>query len=244
MRAKNMQVLTENVKARHPGVVIYGIGDDAHKKQSSDHNEDDTPGVRTPQTDSDNVPEHRAIDVMLGPNFTKADGAQLVNDLVQHNSSRVTLVIFDGYEYSKKNGWRKVKRTSDFHYDHVHASGDANDDDNEAGWILGGAPGTPTADETLALDGDLGPKTISKLQKVLGTTVDGVISKPKSQVVKAMQVRLKNTVDHNLVLDGEWGPRTTRALQRYLGTPVDGVISKPRSQVILALQRRLNENRF
>ena len=64
MRSKNMQVLTDDVKQRHPGVVIYGIGDDAHKKRRSGHNEDDTPGSLPEREDADNKPEHRAIDIM------------------------------------------------------------------------------------------------------------------------------------------------------------------------------------
>lgn len=245
MRAKNMQVLTNNIKARHTGVTIYGIGDAAHQKQSSDHNEDDS-GLRTPQTDTDNIPEHRAIDVMVGTGFTKADADQLCYDLTHNeaNKSRLTLVIWNGYEYSKRNGWKKVKRTSDFHYDHLHASGDANDDDNEAGWILGGTPGSPSVDEELDVDGDLGPKTIRKWQKVMGTTVDGRIDDTDSELIKAVQRRLNDTIGAGLKVDGDWGKRTTRALQQYLGTPVTGAFSSSNSTLIKALQRRLNENRF
>jgi hypothetical protein len=39
------------------------IGDAAHQKEPSDHNPDDTPGVATPYTDADNIPEVHAIDV-------------------------------------------------------------------------------------------------------------------------------------------------------------------------------------
>jgi hypothetical protein len=246
MRAKQMQVLTNNVQARHPGVTIYGIGDKAHQQESSDHNEDDTAGVRTPQTDADSTKEHRAIDIMLGNAFSRADGNQLVVDLTQNeaNKTRLSLVIFDGFEYSKRTGFKKVARTSDKHPDHVHVSGDAEDDDNEAGWILGGAPGVPSVDEALDVDGDLGPKTVRKWQKVMGTTVDGRIDDDNSQLMRKVQEKLKATVDHTLVVDGDWGKRTTRALQQYLGSPVTGAFSSSNSSLIKALQRRLNENRF
>jgi hypothetical protein len=45
-------------------------------------------------------------------------------------------------------------------------------------------------DHKLAVDGDLGPKTIRALQKYLRSPVDGVISKPVSEVVKQLQRRL------------------------------------------------------
>jgi len=94
----------------------------------------------------------------------------------------------------------------------------------------------PTA-AALTVDGDLGPATIKRLQQVLGTAVDGAISKPSSSVVKAMQKRL------GITQDGDWGPATTRALQKRYGTPVDGVISQP-STVIKALQKALNAGKF
>ncbi|MFD1780055.1 N-acetylmuramoyl-L-alanine amidase [Fredinandcohnia salidurans] len=87
--------------------------------------------------------------------------------------------------------------------------------------------------ENLAVDGYLGPKTISALQRYFGTPVDGYISKP-SLVIKTMQKWL------GVKQDGYLGPITISALQKRLGTPVDGVISKP-SLVIKELQRRLNK---
>lgn len=36
MRSRSMQSLTDAIKRRHPGVVIYGIGDPAHKLRRSD----------------------------------------------------------------------------------------------------------------------------------------------------------------------------------------------------------------
>lgn len=39
------------------------VGDAAHQAESSDHNPDDTPGSRTPHTDSDSIPEVHALDV-------------------------------------------------------------------------------------------------------------------------------------------------------------------------------------
>lgn len=131
------------------------------------------------------------------------------------------------------------------HYDHVHT------------WHFAGAyqpiiekvPVSYNTDEPLVVDGKLGPRTIAKWQKVMGTPVDGVIS-PRSMLVEAVQRRLKSTVDHRIVVDGKGivqngqPHKTIGALQRYLKSPVDQRMSLPRSQVVMALQRRLNENRF
>lgn len=137
MRARNMQALTDDVKRRWPGVIVYGVGDAAHKLSSSDHNEDDTPGSRTPQTDADSNPEHRAIDVMLGPAFTKADGDRLVADLLADPEARKRLmnIIWYGGIWSRSWGWtRRTYTGSDPHTNHPHISGYAADDENASGW--------------------------------------------------------------------------------------------------------------
>jgi hypothetical protein len=114
-------------------------------------------------------------------------------------------------------------------------------------------PTLPTPKPTpLTVDGKLGPATIRRWQKVMGTEVDGEISRP-SELVRAVQRRL-NTKGARLVVDGkgiqsnnggDYGPtNTVKALQRYLGTHVDGVLSHPTSSAVKALQIRLNAGRF
>jgi hypothetical protein len=130
------------------------------------------------------------------------------------------------------------------HYDHAHVE-----------WYGGGYVGRPPAttpidNPHLVVDGELGPKTITRWQQIMGTTVDGVITPGDSDLVRAVQARLKATVDSRLVIDGDGiyqnGKRykTIGALQQYLGTPVDQFLSVPQSSAVKALQRRLNENRF
>lgn len=137
MRAKNMQALTNDVTRRWPGVTIYGIGDAAHKDRSSDHNEDDTPGSKTPQTDKDSNPEHRAIDIMVRGPFTKSDADALVASLLADPAarSRMLNIIWNGYIWSRSWGWTKRKYDgSDQHKDHIHISGLAADDENASSW--------------------------------------------------------------------------------------------------------------
>lgn len=125
------------------------------------------------------------------------------------------------------------------HYDHVHGLFFAGPYRKPDGWVPVSNTNVP-----LTVDGKLGPKTIAKWQTVMGTKVDGKIDKGDSELIRAVQVKLKGTVDHRLEVDGRLGPKTIGALQRYLGTPVDQRISPENSTVIKALQRRLNEGRF
>lgn len=90
----------------------------------------------------------------------------------------------------------------------------------------------PTPIELLRVDGYLGKKTITALQKHFGIIQDGVISKP-SLMVKKLQKLL------GVRVDGYMGTITIKALQKRMGTPQDGIISEP-SMCIKELQRRLN----
>lgn len=136
MRARNMQSLTDAVKRRHPGVVVYGKGDEAHALRTSDHNEDDTSGVRAAQSDADSNPEHRAIDIMLGAAFTRAQAYALIADLLADPTARARLfyILFNGWRWSRSTGWARVEFDGDPHDDHIHISGWAADDENAAGW--------------------------------------------------------------------------------------------------------------
>lgn len=142
MRSANMVVLTNQIKRRWPGVVVYGIGDAAHQGSASGHNEDDTPGSRPEDQDADNKPEHRALDVMLGPAFSRTDANYLVHMLVSvpANRARLLYVIFDGYKWRRNGGWVREVHTGDPHRDHPHISGEADDDENTSPWILDPQP--------------------------------------------------------------------------------------------------------
>lgn len=124
----------------------------------------------------------------------------------------------------------------------------------QTGWLAPGvrsyltgaaAPAPSPVQGKIAEDGALGKQTITRWQQVMGTTVDGVISTPKSSLMLAVQKVLHAAKGTGIVPStGKLDKVTITALQRYLGTPADGVISKPKSSVIVALQKRLNEGRF
>lgn len=102
----------------------------------------------------------------------------------------------------------------------------------------------------LVVDGDLGPKTIRRWQQIMGTAQDGVISRPRSALVMAVQRKLNSVASAGLVVDGDGihqdgrKYQTVAALQSYLATPVDGRLSVPKSMAVQALQRRLNAGTF
>lgn len=111
-------------------------------------------------------------------------------------------------------------------------------------------------DALLDVDGWCGPATVSRLQEIFGTPVDGIISdqwiwyrdenpglcsvewvhEPSygSELVKQLQRFAGATVD------GVIGPETIRALQIKFGTPVDGYVSGP-SALVMAIQDWANK---
>lgn len=111
--------------------------------------------------------------------------------------------------------------------------------------------------DTLTVDGWWGINTTSRLQKILGTSVDGEIwhqwpankqagctggwfydmTCKGSPCIKALQERL------GVEADGIMGRATISSLQAKLGTPVDGVLDGP-STCIRQLQRNLNQGKL
>lgn len=235
------------------------IGDQAHQGSASSHNPDET--GRPEFSDHDGVNEVRAIDFDKDLNdaggVTMEQVVQLWLTLLRSGQMWwIRYVIYKGRIWHRRDNFvtRKYNGT-DQHESHVHITNDftnAADTVRNTNWHLdelGGPVEVPVSDERLFVDGKLGPKTITKWQRVMGTPVDGKISSP-SDLVKAVQIRLKSTVDASLKIDGygivQGGPRskTIGALQRYLKSPVDEYLSSPVSEGVKALQRRLNEDRF
>lgn len=238
------------------------IGDTAHAARASSHNPDLTgsPEYR----DGDTKDEVRARDF---DKDLRDVGLRTMEDVVQlwvkklraGMMKHVRYIIFNKRIWHRRDNFITHEYTgSNTHEGHAHVNSEFNQEaDTVTGtnWYLTElTPKTVTPVSTstglLELDGELGPKTIAKWQKVMSTPVDGKISE-NSRLVERVQDRLRATVDHRLVVDGDGNSfdvnvyrKTVAALQRYLGTPVDGVISTPKSLVIVALQRRLNQNRF
>lgn len=108
----------------------------------------------------------------------------------------------------------------------------------------------------IAVDGKWGSDFTKALQKVYGKTQDGVISgqiknsanknvyaaqwgKGGSNVVKAMQKKVKAKGVYSGPIDGNIGPKFVDGMQRIAGTSNDGVIS-PVSDVVKYMQKQVN----
>lgn len=232
MRAANMQALTNDLMNRYPGVVIYGIGDAAHRASISDHNEDDTPGVRTEQTDADNVPEHRAIDAMLSGTFTHDEADRLVAKMVSDPATRDRLyyVIWNHHIWTRKTGWVQSDYDgSNPHTDHVHIDGLASDDENSAAWPVvyasSGSGPTPSTPPPVVADlkiGSTGP-AVNYLQQFLRNAF------PAYRLSVSVQKGFLITVD------GKFGPQTDawlKEFQRRTGLFEDGIVG-PRTRAKL-----------
>lgn len=104
------------------------IGDKAHQQESSDHNPDDTPGVKTPFTDPDKIPEVHALDAdSTGPWLPDWNMTRIVFIVVvRHHMGLMDVlqnVIYDRVIWSRSTGWKPQPYTgSDPHTEHAHFS--------------------------------------------------------------------------------------------------------------------------
>lgn len=232
MRAANMQALTEDLQSKYPGIVVYGIGDAAHQAEASDHNEDDTPGVRTEQTDADSNPEHRAIDAMLTGAFTKAEADSLIARMLTDQASlaRLYYIIWNRHIWSRSSGFvQQAYNGSNPHTDHVHFDGLASDDENGTHWpvVFGSlpAPSVPTPPSVYLRLGSGGTQ-VGRVQLFLRNVfpayrnfvnvkrgqligVDNTFGPQTEAWVKEFQRRT------GLVDDGVVGPQTFAMLRKY-----------------------------
>lgn len=256
----NLDELRDQLNTRFPNrdkSSDGSIGDTSHAAASSSHNPDKTGSPEYRDGDSKDEVRARDIDSDLrdAGGVTMEQVTQTI--ITRARAGRLPHLrywIFNGRIWHKRDNYVTRNYTgSDKHTNHAHANSDftqAADEARGVDWGLGVIAGTPVSDKHLDVDGELGPKTISKWQQVMGTAVDGVITPGNSDLVRAVQRRLRATVNPNLSVDGDGiyqnnqYYKTAAALQTYLGTGVDGKISSPVSQAIKALQRRLNDGWF
>lgn len=236
-----------------------GIGDKAHQMTTSSHNPDDESGVKAEYNDHDGKHEVRARDFDKNLNDDKGktmeDVVQLwVKALRAGKMWWIRYIIYNGRIWHRHhNNFETHAYTgANKHPDHAHVNagfGQVSDQVTGTDWLLSqlDAPKPPKPPATippkppqLVVDGRLGPKTMKRLQAVLGIKQTGKLD---DTTVKKIQGILRR-IDPKLAIDGDFGPKTTRAFQKYLGSPVDGFLSKPVSEAVKQLQRRLNQNKF
>lgn len=134
-RSASIDALRRNALTVWPGMTIFWIGDLAHQGTVSGHNPDDYPPLRAELTDSDTDPEVRALDFMIGPRFTVADGWSLVATLTNgSDKQRLYYVIYRSTIWRRATGFKAEPYGGDNHNDHVHVSGHVSDDANGSDW--------------------------------------------------------------------------------------------------------------
>lgn len=102
------------VKARHPGMTVFTIGDPAHQSRESDHNPDEWGFVC-------------AADGMIGPHFTPADAEEMfdrVTAMIRGGDRRPAFMIYNRRIVSStvQSGVVRAYTGSDPHTGHVHLS--------------------------------------------------------------------------------------------------------------------------
>ncbi|GAB3286923.1 CHAP domain-containing protein [Kineosporia babensis] len=156
-------------------------------------------------------------------------------EAVRSDGSIVTIEGNTDAQGSRTGGrvMRKIRRS------YIAGYGYPNYDGSTPPVTIPPTPATPAAGR-LAVDGDLGPATIARLQQSLNRTggrpvltVDGRFG-PASK--RALQARLNHT-NPPVAVDGQIGRQTVRALQRNVGAQVDIVWGPATTK---ALQSTLN----
>jgi hypothetical protein len=222
------EIVSEAEKAGHEVTFIWGDG------QEMDHKLNHTEG-------------HPVMDLMVK---TKPAGLWIRN-YVWANRKRLRLrhVIWNHTITSTVVSPGVVRKMSDRgsptanHEDHNHLEFFGGDYVAPDGTITDAKPVKSREEwvaERLDVDGELGPKTISKWQAIVGSEIDGEISRPRSELIYWVQRYLSDRITR-LDTDGELGPKTIRALQTYLVAPTSGLMDRV---TVKALQRRLNEGKF
>lgn len=100
-------------------------------------------------------------------------------------------------------------------------------------------PVASTTTNKLAVDGQWGETTTRKTQQVLGTPVDGIVSRQPESCRQYLQGCL--TTSWKFVKVGATGSTMVKAIQKLVGAKVDGKMGK---QTVMSMQKFLNKNGF
>jgi len=214
MRSRAMQQLTNEMSARYPGMTIYGKGDAAHALRTSDHNEDDTAGVQAAQSDADNVPEHRAIDAMLGSVFTRPEARKVISECLASAEDRKKLryINFENTQWHRNNNFEPHDNSDDPHPDHVHFSQQASEDDNTSRWFA-----SSTGEEDMFAAHGMGEN---------GTPINHHAMYLQEGMLGLIDPNDTRLAEHPLTIDGKYGNNTAYWVSILLtggdGKMVDG----------------------
>lgn len=258
-RTASMDALRRSALTVWPGMTIYWIGDLAHQGSVSGHNPDDYTGVRAELLDDDTDPEVRALDLMVGPVFTAAEGTRLVRALVAGaDRRRLYYVIYRSTIYRRATNFKPEPYGGANHNDHVHVSGHVSDDANGADWTsvlaLGEEDDVAVSYKIESADGTYnGRYYLSN-----GVNRRGPIRHPKNilqparagstEVVltDAMRLSVSDAISWEQYLDAVAGPLDESATQPPVqSAPVDPDVLKAvllQADVLAAVAKAVNDD--
>lgn len=212
--AKSLVVLTSELEYAYPDTIVWDIGDKAHQDSWSDHNPNECCDVVC------------AVDVV---DDTDIDLPKFVAHLLADPHPNLRYVIFDGWIYQRKNGFKREKYNGvNKHKKHAHVSvGNGPDGrstsnyDSTASWDiddLGKTPYQPSKPST--------PSKPSPPTTKLGDRMPTIQNGNKGSRVRMLQGLLL-AWNYDIKLDGIFGDRTEKAVrdfQRKYAKPVDGIV--------------------
>lgn len=243
---------------RNLGYTVYTLGDESHL--TANPPEDHTPFSHTGWPVTTRKGTVSALDIM--PRSGLPGLSQIGHAIIAAKEAGLPAAAPIKYiNWTDENGnvqhtsWEPNEsqvHSSDSGHIHISVRSDMLDSAACDGWnpLSGAVLVSDPKPSGLDVDGQLGPKTITRWQQIMGTPVDGVISQPVSDLVKAVQRKLNSAIGAGLVVDGggivqdNHAYHTVKALQQYLGTTQDSRLSVPVSECVKALQRRLNGGSF
>lgn len=113
------------------------IGDLRHQQSTSGHNPDDTTGSKSEYTDSDSIPEVRAVDIDKDFRVPGLTMLKIIQAILADPAAlkRLRYIIFNGVIWSRTTNWQpRVYNGDNKHDQHAHFSGAPEDDSNGRAW--------------------------------------------------------------------------------------------------------------
>jgi hypothetical protein len=175
---KALATLEAQMLRKNPGMVIYDIGNEEHRKRVSDHN-------------PNSVGRVNALDFMIRNGFTRLEARDLFVDLIR--DARTKFVIFEEQIWSPDSGLRTYHGDNP-HNDHVHLSADDWAHAHPEEWNIGNSEewvmekldgyGVPILKYGMNDRNYQGYNSIQRVQRLLAVEADGIYGPQTRDAVK------------------------------------------------------------
>jgi hypothetical protein len=212
------------------------IGNLAHSQGTSGHNPDDTPGVSAERSDSDTVPEVRAldVDVDLIPGDRAASRLATLQEIrriiaTPKDRRRLIYIIFDGLIWAASRGWEPATYTgSNQHREHAHYSGHPDYDNDGSAWAVEtGGNVTPAELVKLLNETEIGSQSLGTfsiadlLKKGENARREALAAKDNAAGAKAEAEQAVEAAKANAVLLAEVNAKLDELMTRPVQVEID-----------------------